>query len=130
MHDLGGSVLPRRLLAIATALVAVYVVILTGQRAIDAYHANQEVEATRREVAELRAKNLELQAELSSNQMDVDIERTARDEGLVKPGDHPVILVWPGGARSQPTATATPTPVELPNWREWLSLFVDADANR
>src|SRR5712692_2240831 len=97
--------LPRQLLAIGAGLVSIYLMILTGQRALDAYRANMEVEATRREIDGLRARNIELQNELVGNRGDEEIERTAREElALARPGDHPVILIWPGGSRPAPAA--------------------------
>jgi len=117
---------PRRLLAIGAALLSFYVIALTGQRAIDAYRANMEVEATRREIASLRAHNIELQNELVGTRGDEEIERTAREElSLSQPGDHPVILNWPGGAPPAPAVAAAPRPAAEPNWREWVRLFVD-----
>ncbi len=114
------------MLAIATGLASIYLVILTGQRALDAYRANQEVEAVRQDIAALRTRNFELQSELSSSKLDEDIERTAREElGLAKPGDHPVILLWPDGARKATTAPSAAPAVPEPNWRQWLRLFVD-----
>src|SRR5437870_2868856 len=94
----GLRTLPRRLLAIGTALFALYLVLATGQRALDEYRVQQQVEGVRREVVSLRARNLELQAELSSGRLDEDVERIAREElGLVRPGDQPLILIWPDG---------------------------------
>jgi cell division protein FtsB len=124
--ETGGRALTRRLIAVATGLASVYLVILTGQRALDAYRANQEVQAVHADIVKLRARNIELQNQLASGQIDEDIERTAREElGLTKPGDHPIILVWPPGTRPSAPAPAAATPVEEPNWREWLHLFVD-----
>jgi cell division protein FtsB len=118
--------LPRRLLAIGTALFAFYLVLATGQRALDAYRVQQQVEGVRREVASLQARNLELQAELSSGKLDEDVERIAREElGLVRPGDKPLILIWPeGDVRS----AASPAPVAAEHeasWLNWVRLFVD-----
>jgi cell division protein FtsB len=124
--DASGRTLPRRLIAIGTGLASIYLLILTGQRALDAYRANQEVQAVRAEIAILRARNIELQQQLASGQLDEDIERTAREElSLAKQGDHPVILMWPPGARPGPSAPGVATPLPEPNWRQWLHLFVD-----
>ena len=127
----GARALPRRLFALATGLASLYLIILTGQRALDAYRANLEVQAIRAEISTLRVRNIELQNQLASGQLDEDIERTAREElGLAKPGDHPIILVWPEGARPNPSVPASATPVAEPNWREWLHLFTDTSATR
>src|SRR5262245_26146938 len=96
MTTLRTHALPRRLLAVGTALIALYLVLLTGQRALEAYRVQQEVEGMRGEIESLRARNVALQAELSGGRLDEDIERIAREElGLARPGDKPVILVWP-----------------------------------
>ncbi|SRR6266545_4675887 len=126
MNHTNSRTFPRRMLAIGAGLASIYLVILTGQRAIDAYRANIEVEAARREIVALHARNIELQNELVGSRGDEDIERTAREElALARPGDHPVILIWPGGSRPAPAFTSiSPAPPE-PNWREWLGLFID-----
>jgi cell division protein FtsB len=107
-------------------LFVLYLVLLTGQRALDAYRVNQEVEAVRREIDALRMRNAELLADLSSGRLDEEIERIARQElGMVRPGEQPVTLIWPEGSpRRQTEANAQPQVIE-PNWRSWLRLFVD-----
>lgn len=121
---------PRRAVAIGTALFVMYLVVLTGQRALDAYRARQELEGVRQEIAALRDRNLDLQAQLSSPRLDEEIERVARQElGLVRPGDHPVVLVWPNGSPSaEPSSLASPTGRE-PTWRQWVRLFLDVEAH-
>src|SRR4029453_13013922 len=119
------SVLPRKLLAAGTGLAVLYLVLLTGQRALEAYRMNQEVDAVRRDIDSLRARNIELQAELSSARLDDDIERIARNElNMVRPGDHPVVLVWPDGNGNRAVESSPPKAGE-PAWRSWLRLFFD-----
>jgi len=118
--------LPRKLLAAGTGLAVLYLVLLTGQRAIEAYRANQEVDAARRDIDALRARNIELQAELSSGRLDEDGERIARNElGLAQPGDHPVVLMWPDGNAKKSSELAAAKSSSEPNWRTWLRLFFD-----
>lgn len=129
MIDRASIALPRRLLAVALGLGALYLILLTGQRALDAYRMNQELMALQGEIETLRARNLELQAELSSGRADEDIERIARDElGLVRPGDRPVVLIWPDGAPPRGQPALFPGASEEPNWRRWLRLFVDIES--
>jgi len=117
--------LPRKLLAAGTGLAVLYLVLLTGQRALEAYRMNQEVDTVRRDIETLRARNIELQAELSSARLDEDIGRIARNElNMVKPGDQPVVLVWPDGNGNRPAAGSPPRATEPP-WRSWLRLFFD-----
>ena len=117
----------RRVAAIAICLASVYLMMLTSQRALDAYRITAEVDAVRREILALRTRNSDLQAELSSGRSDEDIERIAREDlGFVKPGDHAVILLWPN--RDSPgAAPRTLEEAGAPNWREWFRLFVDLD---
>jgi cell division protein FtsB len=118
--------LPRKILAAGTGLAVLYLVLLTGQRALEAYRINQDVDAVRRDIEALRARNIALQAELSSGRMDEDVERIARDElGMVRPGDHPVVLVWPDGSTRRSAEAAEPRPLAEPSWRTWLRLFFD-----
>ena len=128
MNEGGARLIQRRLLAVGAGLAALYIVILTGQRALEAYRANQEIEGTRQEITALRAKNIELQKQLASSELDDrDIERTAREElGLARPGDHPVILVWPDGDRPSAPAQPTERSAVEPTWHQWLRLFVDS----
>jgi len=119
------QVLPRKLLAAATGLAVLYLVLLTGQRALEAYRVNQDVDAVRRDIDMLRTRNIALQAELSSSRLDDDIERIARNElNMVRPGDAPVVLVWPDGNGKRPADNAPPQAAE-PAWRSWLRLFFD-----
>ena|SRR5438445_536958 len=118
--------LPRKMLAAGTGLAVLYLVLLTGQRALEAYRINQEVDTARHEIEALRARNIELQEELSSGRADEDVERIARDElGLARPGDQPIVLVWPDGSAKKPTDRAGARSAAEPNWRTWLRLFFD-----
>ena len=120
---------PRRLLALGTALFAFSLVLATGQRALDAYRVQQQVEGVRREIASLRVRNLDLQSELSGGRLDEDIERIAREElGLIRSGDHPLVLIWPNGT-ARPTSDPTQQPAaDEPAWVSWVSLFIDIRA--
>lgn len=122
----GAPAAPRRVLAVVVGVAALYLVLVIGQRAVDAYRANREIEAVREEIASLRARNLMLQAELSSSRFDDDIERIAREElGLIKPGDKPLVLIWPPtGPPVDEGAAPAGTNVQ-PNWQAWLRRFVD-----
>jgi cell division protein FtsB len=120
-----GHALPRRILAAGTGLAVLYLVLLTGQRALEAYRINQDVDTVRREIDTLRARNIELQAELSGGRLDEDIERIARDElGMVRPGDHPIVLVWPEGTKRR-DVEPPPAAASEPSWRTWFRLFFD-----
>lgn len=81
-----------------------------------------------REIEALRAQNVTLQVDLAAAQRDEEIERLARSElGFVKPGDHPVALLWPEGEPlSDQRGTALPGRPEA-RWRNWLRVFLDLE---
>ncbi|MBI4213947.1 MAG: septum formation initiator family protein [Chloroflexi bacterium] len=119
----------RRLIAILAGITAVYLAVLSGQRALDGYRARQQVVAAANEIETLRRNNLAVQAELNDALRDSEIERVGRNElGLVKPGDRPVILIWPEGSMIPPAEPRTrAAPVTRANWKAWLRLFFDSD---
>jgi cell division protein FtsB len=120
--------LARRALAVCTAVVALYLLFATGQRALDAYQANRQTENLRGEIAALRERNLALQGQLASPRLDEEIERTAREElGYIRSGDHPVTLIWPAGQPPiQQTVAARETDDE-PHWRAWMRLLTGGE---
>lgn len=106
-------------------MLVVYLAVLSGQRAIDGYRARQQVVAAVQEITTLQHQNLALQAELNSALHESEIGRIARNElGLIRPGDRPIVLIWPDGIPPTPARNAPSTPAE-PRWRDWLGLFFD-----
>ena len=122
----GGSGFPPALLLAVLGPAFVLILVATAQRAVEGYQMARQVEVVRREVAELRQQNVELQARIARYRSDAYVERVAREElNLVRPGDVPVIVIAP---TPQPTPAvaprSTPTPVvSVP--RQWLRLFID-----
>ncbi len=116
------------MVAIGTTLIAVYLLLLTGQRALDAYRLQREAESIRQDIITLRTRNLELQRELSSDRWELEVEQIAREQlGLIRPGDHPVVLMWSEDPRRTPETATKPREQTRANWQEWLDLFVDPD---
>jgi cell division protein FtsB len=118
----------RRIVAIGVTLIAVYLLLLTGQRALDAYRLRREAEALRQDIITLRTRNIELQRELASDRRDLEVERVAREQlGYARPGDHPIVLMW----TEDPRRPAVPPPrtreQDRPVWQEWINLFVDTE---
>jgi hypothetical protein len=118
----------RRAVAIGTTLIAIYLLLLTGQRALDAYRLRREAEAIRQDIVNLRVRNLELQQALSSGRQDFEVERIAREQlGYARPGDHPVRLLWTEDPRRPTEAAPRAREQDRPTWQGWLELFVDAE---
>jgi cell division protein FtsB len=114
-----------RLAAVLAVPLVLYALVATGQKALDNYRLNQEADALRAEIRGLRLDNIALQQQLEDARGDAEIETIAREQlGLVKPGDHPIVL--PDGAvpRRQPASVPAPSaPAPQPPWRQWLDLF-------
>jgi hypothetical protein len=109
-------------------LIAIYLLLLTGQRALDAYRLRREAETIRQDIIDLRIRNVELQRELSSDRQDFEVERIAREQlGYARQGDRPVILRWSEDPRRRMEAPPKSREQERPNWQGWLELFADTD---
>jgi cell division protein FtsB len=133
MHDiivrrpLGPPPLALRIAAVLAVPVVLYALVATGQKALDNYRLNQEVDGLRTEAVTLRAENIALQQQIEVARGDAAIEAIAREQlGLIKPGDHPLAFAGdtnstPAARASAPAATvAVPPP---PIWRQWFNLF-------
>ena len=123
---IGGRRFPAGLLLAVLSIACVLILMRTAQRAVESYQMTIQVEAVRKEVADLKQQNVELQERIARYRSDTYVEKVAREElNLVRPGDVPVIVIAP---TPQPTAAvaprATPTPaVSIP--RQWLRHFLD-----
>ena len=120
----GGTRVPPGLLLAVLGPVCVFIVLATGQRAVEGYQMARQVDAVRKEVVELRQQNVELQQRIARYRSDAYVERVAREElNLVRPGDVPVIVIAP---TPQPTPAARPTATPaMPVPRQWLRQFID-----
>jgi cell division protein FtsB len=113
-----------RLAAVITVPLMLYALVATGQKALDNYRLNQQAEALRVEVRDLRTENIALQQQILAARTDGAIEAIARQQlGLIRPGDNPIVLVPTGpAAGAEPAAAPPPTPAPPP-WRQWWNTF-------
>jgi cell division protein FtsB len=124
-RPVGPPPLALRLAAVLAVPLLLYALVATGQKAVDNYSLNQQADALRAELGGLRAQNLELQQDIEQARTDAAIETIAREQlGLIKPGDHPIVLVAANGApvaaaTSQRVPPAAPAPESRPTWRQW-----------
>jgi cell division protein FtsB len=126
-RPLGPPPLALRIAAVLAVPVVLYALVATGQKALDNYRLNGEVDGLRAEVIALRAENIALQQQIELARGDLAIESIARRElGLIKPGDHPLAFVGdsaPSTAQRPPTAPAELERATPPPWRQWFNLF-------
>jgi cell division protein FtsB len=123
-RPVGPPPLALRLAAVVAVPLLLYALVATGQKALDNYRLNQEVDGLRAEVIALRSENLTLQQQIEGARGDAAIEALAREQlGLIKPGDHAVIVANDRPPTAKPTPVAPPPPAAPPTWRQWLDLF-------
>jgi cell division protein FtsB len=121
-RPIGPPPLALRLAAVLVVPLLLYALVATGQKALDNYRLNQEADALRADVAALRAENVQLQQRIEQARSDTAIETIAREQlGLIKPGDHPLVLVPMGGppASTSPPPAPAPAPPPPPPWQQW-----------
>jgi cell division protein DivIC len=116
-----------RLAAVLAVPLLLYALVATGQKALENYRLNQEAEGLRAEIIGLRQQNIALQQQIEQARTDTAIETLAREQlGLIKPGDHPLILVdrSPAPAPEQASAAVITAPQQpRPTWRQWWDYF-------
>jgi cell division protein FtsL len=116
----GPPPLALRLAAVLVVPLLLYALIATGQKALDNYRLNHDADTLRAEIVGLRAENIHLQQQIEQARTDTAIETIAREQlGLIKPGDHPLVLV-PQATQAATAPTAAPAPPPpAPAWRQW-----------
>ena len=115
----GPPPLALRLAAVLVVPLLLYVLVATGQKAVDNYRLNREADALRTEILGLRSDNIQLQKQIEQARTDTAIETIAREQlGLIKPGDHPLVLVSQS-APPPPAPTPVPSAPPQPAWRQW-----------
>jgi cell division protein FtsB len=108
------------------ALACILLLTQTAQRAVDSYQKAREVEVARKEVAEAKQRNVELQAKINKYRSDTYVEKVAREElNMVRPGDVPVIVLAPT-PEAMPVGTPRPAPTPVGSVpQQWLRHFID-----
>jgi len=126
-RPVGPPPLALRLAAVLAVPLLLYALVMTGQKAVENYQLNQQAGALRAQIVGLRAQNVELQQQIEQARTDSAIETIAREQlGLIKPGDHPLVLISDGSAASAPPVAGQPVPVPPapePTWRQWWDYF-------
>lgn len=122
----GGRGVPPGLWMGIVAVACVLLLVQTAERAVASYQKAREVEYARKELADAKQRNVELQAQITKYRSDLYVEKVAREElNMVRPGDVPVIVLAP---TPEPTPVGTPRPAATPVGsvpQQWLRQFVD-----
>lgn len=121
----GPPPLALRLAAVLAVPLLLYALVATGQKAAENYQLNQQADALRTDIVNLRSNNVQLQQQIEQARTDTAIETIAREQlGLIKPGDHPIVLVNNAASTSASQAQPAPAPpAQKPVWRQWWDTF-------
>ena len=123
-RPLGPPPLALRFAAVLVVPFLLYALFATGQKALDNYRLNQQADALRAEIRDLRNENIALQQQILDARTDASIEKIARQQlGLVKPGDTPLVLIPSEGGPSSQAEASPPPPSPQPVWRQWWVYF-------
>src|SRR5579872_2073552 len=119
-----------RVAAVLSVPLLLYVLVATGQKALENYHLTQQADALRVEIVNLRSQNIQLQQDIERARTDTAIETIAREQlGLIKPGDHPVVITDTTGSTATPAnpppaaSAASAAEQQRPIWRQWWDYF-------
>jgi cell division protein FtsL len=121
---IGPPPLALRLAAVLAVPLLLYALVATGQKAAENYQLNQQADALRVQIAQLRDQNVQLQQQIERARTDAAIETIAREQlGLIKPGDHPLVLVQDDATKTPPAPAPQPAPPPKAVWRQWWDQF-------
>jgi cell division protein FtsL len=132
-RPIGPPPLALRLASVLAVPLLLYALVMTGQKAVENYQLNQQADALRAQIVDLRGQNVQLQQQIEDARTDTAIETIAREQlGLVKPGDHPLVVVSDGSAPAASAAQSSETtaqpaaapPAPDPTWRQWFDYFL------
>jgi len=122
----GGLLVNRVFILLAIPLLA-YLSFATVRKAMEVYQLNQQASQIRQEITQLKDRNAELRRQAEYLQSPEYVEKAAREQlGLVRPGDIPLVLVYPSGKEPPAEPAAAPPPSRSsppPNWQRWWSFF-------
>ena len=125
-RPVGPPPLALRLAAVLAVPLLLYALVATGQKAVENYELNQQADGLKSDIADLRAQNIQLQQDIEAARTDAAIETIAREQlGLIRPGDHPLVLISQPGPSAVPGAAQPPAPApdSRPPWRQWWDYF-------
>lgn len=99
---LAAGLSPRRILVAASVFIIAYFGVSIAGNAVTHYELSRNQDRLRREIAGLDHQQRRLEALKTYMQTDEFIERAARDQGLIRPGDTSVLVSAPPAATPAP----------------------------
>ncbi len=91
---------------------------------LNGYRLNQQAEALRQEIQELKVQNEQLQKEATFLESAEGLEKMAREElGLVKPGEVAIITIPSKTEEKTDQSLSESRKRGVPNWQRWWDIF-------
>ncbi len=121
-----------QVVVLLTLPLVAYLGFSAAKKGLEAYSLWRQADALRGEIEQLKARNAELRQQIEYLRSDTYVEKVAREElDMVKPGDVPIVVVYPTPSASPAPATPTPTATPRPAPWGWLdSLSAAASRSR
>lgn len=111
-------------IVVAGIVVLMIIVLDFNQRMTDMMQATSERDKLATQVANLKATESELEAELNYANSNTSVEHWAREDGhMIKSGDHAIIMLPDPEYTPEPTPVIIPDPGPVTNLDVWRILF-------
>lgn len=114
----------RRVALIAGVLFLVVVIVDFNARLEELDRLNRKVETTRAEATQVALTKIAYETLVANASSEQIVEEEARtDGGMIREGDHPMVVLGDQSEASPQKTDPTPVPTPKPNWQLWWDLY-------
>jgi len=114
----------RRVALIAGVLFLVVVIVDFNSRLEELDRLNRQAVITRAEATQVALTKAAYETMVANATSDQTVEGEARsNEGLIRDGDHLVVVIGDGSESTSENIEPTSTPTQKPNWQLWWDLY-------
>jgi len=113
----------RNILIIFGLLLAVVFLMDFNRRMEELNRLTAQLNAVRAEATAVIATQTALAGQVAYATSDSAVEEWAYENRMVRPGEHPVVIVPEANVTPTSEPALVPQVVEVPNWRIWWELF-------
>jgi hypothetical protein len=114
----------RRVALVAGVLFLVVIIVDFNSRLEELDRLNRQADITRQEATQAASTMVAYQTLVKNATSDQAVEKEARtNAGMIRDGDHPVVVMGDGSEATLEKPAPTPAPTEKPNWQKWWDLY-------
>jgi hypothetical protein len=113
----------RNLLIVIGLFLAVVLLVDFNRRMEELDRLTAQLNAVRAEATAVIQTQTALAGQVAYATSDLAVEEWAYGNKMIRPGEHPVVVVPGANVTSTPEPTLVPQAQELPDWRIWWELF-------